>query len=152
MDAERVKPVDVEVGPAPRARAPGERILLFDGVCNLCNGWVRFVIRNDPLSRVRFAPLQSETGQWLLAAHRLPLTGESLVLIEEGKAFTASDAALRVARSLAAPWPIFALFLAVPRPIRDAVYRWVARNRYRWFGRRDECMVPTPEQRRRFLD
>ncbi|MFE6799065.1 thiol-disulfide oxidoreductase DCC family protein [Paenibacillus chitinolyticus] len=128
-------------------------VVLFDGVCNLCNAAVRFTVRRDPAGQVRFAALQSEAGQRLLARHGLPAASfDSFVLIEGGRVYTQSSAGLRVLRRLRYPWPLLYGFVAVPKPIRDAVYRWIARNRYRWFGQRDACMVPTPELRRRFLD
>jgi len=126
-------------------------VLLFDGVCTLCNGFVQFVIHRDPAGRFQFAPLQTGAARWLLATQgSLPLP-DSLVLVENGRLFTRSAAALRVARGLRFPWPLAYVLVAVPRPLRDWVYDIVARRRYRWFGRRDVCMVPTPELRARFL-
>lgn len=126
-------------------------MLLFDGVCTLCNGFVRFVIERDPAGRFQFAPLQSDAARRLLGAAPQPLP-DSLVLVEDGRLFTRSTAALRVARGLRFAWPLAYLLVAVPRPMRDWVYDVVARNRYRWFGRRDVCMVPTPELQSRFLN
>jgi predicted DCC family thiol-disulfide oxidoreductase YuxK len=126
-------------------------VLLFDGVCTLCNGFVRFVIERDPAGRFQFAPLQSDAARRLLGAAQQPLP-DSLVLVEDSRLFTRSTAALRVARGLRFPWPLAYVFVAVPRPVRDWVYDAVARNRYRWFGRREICMVPTPELRSRFLN
>ena len=125
-------------------------IVLFDGLCNLCTGSVQLVIRNDAQRWFRFAPLSSDVAKSLIpAGMQLP---ESMVLIENGRAFTRSTAALRIARRLRWPWRMAYVLLIVPRPIRDAVYSLIARNRYRWFGRRESCMVPTPELRARFLD
>ena len=126
-------------------------MLLFDGVCTLCNGFVRFVIDRDPAGRFQFAPLQSDAARRVLGAAPQP-PPDSLVLVENGRLFTRSTAALRVARGLRFPWPLVYVFVAVPRPVRDSLYDAVARNRYRWFGRRDVCMVPTPDLRARFLD
>ena len=126
-------------------------MLLFDGVCTLCSGSVRFVIERDPAGRFQFAPLQSEAARRLLERAPQPLP-DSLVLVEDGRLFTRSTAVLRIARGLRFPWPLAYVFVAVPRPVRDWVYDAVARNRYRWFGRRDVCMMPTPELRARFLD
>ena len=126
-------------------------MLLFDGVCTLCNGLVRFVIERDPAGRFQFAPLQSDAARRLLRAVPQPWP-DSLVLVEDGRLFTRSTAALRVARGLRFPWPLAYVFVAVPRPVRDWAYDAIARNRYRWFGRREVCMVPTPELRSRFLD
>lgn len=136
------------------ARGDSEHpVLLFDGVCNLCNGAVRFVIRRDRAARFRFAALQSRSGQALLRRFALPQAElETLVLVEGTRAFTRSAAALRAARRLDGAWPLLYALMVIPRPVRDAVYDFVARRRYRWFGRRDECMVPTPELRARFLD
>ena len=126
-------------------------MILFDGVCNLCNGFVQFVIARDPARRFRFASLQSEAGRRSLEAAGAGNSAETVVLVEDGRAFTRSTAALRIARCLRFPWPLAFALIVVPRPLRDQVYDWVARNRYRWFGKRDVCMVPTPELRDRFL-
>ncbi|MFT9849948.1 thiol-disulfide oxidoreductase DCC family protein [Aneurinibacillus sp. REN35] len=128
-------------------------ILLFDGVCNLCNHAVLFIIKHDPKETIRFASLQSDIGQALVKQHGLLSHGlKSIVLIEANKAYTKSSAALKVARRLQRPWPLLYVFIAVPRPVRDIVYNWIARNRYRWFGKKEQCMIPTPELRKRFLD
>lgn len=127
-------------------------IVLFDGVCNLCEGVVRFVIERDRAAVFRFAPLQSSEGQRLLAEHGLSsLELSTFVLIEGGRHWTRSDAGLHLVRHLRAPWSWLALLRWVPRPLRDAVYGFVARNRYRWFGRKEACLVPGPEWRDRFL-
>jgi predicted DCC family thiol-disulfide oxidoreductase YuxK len=127
--------------------------VLFDGVCNLCNASVQFILKRDPRGAFRFAALQSDAGRRLLAAHRLPEDAlSSVVVVADGRAYTESDAALRIARGLGGAWPALGALRVVPRFVRDAAYRLVARNRYRWFGRRDECMLPTPELRARFLD
>lgn len=136
----------------PEAAPLPDHLLLFDGVCNLCNGWVRFVIRHDRTAKFRFAALQSDTGQALLAQHDLAMPElDTLVYFHKGTALVRSTAALGVARSLGAPWSLAYAFMLVPRPWRDALYDLVARNRFRWFGRRASCMVPTPELRSRFL-
>ncbi len=128
-------------------------VLLFDGVCNLCNGAVQFIIRRDPRGKVHFAALQSEAGQQLLEQFpQAPRDVSTIILVEKGKLYTRSDAALRVARHLSGAWPALYGFIIVPRPIRNAVYNWVARNRYRWFGKKDQCMIPTPNLKARFLD
>ena len=128
-------------------------VLLFDGICNLCNRAVAFIVRRDPAGKVRFAPLQSNAGRALLQAHGLPENHiESLVLIDEGRAWLAGDAALRVAGYLRAPWPGLRILRILPKPLRDAMYRWIARNRYRWFGQRVACMVPDASLKDRFLD
>jgi predicted DCC family thiol-disulfide oxidoreductase YuxK len=126
--------------------------VLFDGVCNLCNASVRFVIARDPSARFRFAALQSPAAAVLLRDASVPVPlPDSVVLIEDGRAYVKSDAALRIARRLRFPWPIAYGFVVVPRFIRDRIYDVIAAHRYRWFGRRDVCMVPTPDLVRRFL-
>jgi predicted DCC family thiol-disulfide oxidoreductase YuxK len=128
-------------------------LILFDGVCNLCNGAVRFVIARDPSARFHFGALQSDAARRMLRErYTLPTVPDSIVLLDESGVFTRSDAALRVARELRFPWPLAYGLIVVPRPLRDWVYDIVARNRYAWFGKRDVCMVPTPELRARFLD
>ena len=132
----------------------GHDIVLFDGVCNLCTGSVRFIIQRDPGGRFMFASLQSEPGARLTRRHGVATAAtdlSSIVLIANGRAYERSDAALRIARHLSGAWRALWLLRFVPRPIRDAVYGLVARNRYRWFGRQESCMVPTPELRARFL-
>ena len=124
---------------------------MFDGVCTLCNGAVRFVIDRDRSGKFQFAALQSDAARRLLGGLPQPLP-DSFVLLEDGRVFMRSAAALRVARGLPFPWPMALALIVVPRPVRDWAYDLIARNRYRWFGRRDTCMVPTPEQRARFLD
>lgn len=131
----------------------GQSVILFDGVCNLCNGFVQFLILRDPTRRYRYASLQSDTGRALMQAVGMPIDEiNTVVLIEEGKAYTHSDVALRASRHMGGLWPLFTVFYGIPRPIRDAIYNWVARNRYRWFGKREACMVPTPELKSLFLD
>jgi predicted DCC family thiol-disulfide oxidoreductase YuxK len=127
-------------------------VVLFDGVCNLCNGTVQFIIARDPSARFHFAALGSEAAQRVLADAGVsgPLP-DSVALVEGGQVYTRSNAALRIARRLPFPWPMMAGFMVVPRPLRDMVYDLIARHRYRWFGKRDACMLPTPEIRKRFL-
>lgn len=127
-------------------------VLLFDGVCSLCNAFVNFVIDHDPRGVFRFAALQSDEAKPLLKETNLSEDHlASLVLLENGKAYTSSTAALRVARRLTGPWWLLQLFFIVPTPTRDLAYDWIARNRYRWFGRRPSCRMPTPELRARLL-
>ena len=128
-------------------------LVLFDGVCNLCNGVVTFVIARDPHGRFKFGALQSAAARRVIEAHRAPdPLPDAIVLVEGGRLYTRSTAALRIARRLTFPWPLTAVFLAVPRPLRDRVYALFASRRYRWFGRRETCMVPTPELRARFIE
>ncbi|MCS6798587.1 MAG: thiol-disulfide oxidoreductase DCC family protein [Myxococcota bacterium] len=138
-----------------RVRPTDGPVILFDGVCALCDGLVRFVVRRDPVGRFRFAPLQSRAARDLLEAlgHRAPADPPaSVMLVENGRVYEASDAALRIARSLRGPWRALWILALVPRPLRDAVYRFVAARRYRWFGRHDTCTVPSPELRSRMLE
>ncbi len=127
-------------------------IILFDGVCNLCNGAVQFIIRHDKNKIFRFASLQSEAGRHLLVRHNLPAAQlDSFILVENDKAYDRSTGALRVAKKLNGLIPLLYGFIIVPKFIRNGVYNWVARNRYKWFGKKEECMIPTPELRARFL-
>ena len=134
------------------ASSPTPAVLLFDGVCNLCNAGVNFLLNHDPAGHFKFAALQSEAGQGLLAGCKLPTDEfKSFVLVEDGRCYQRSEAALRVARRLPGAWRLLYGFILLPTPLRDALYDLVARNRYRWFGRRDTCRLPTPELRARFL-
>ena len=139
---------------APRATADpaAHPILLFDGVCNLCHGTVRFVLEHDRAARFRYAPLQSELARALLAPHGLDAGAlDTVVLVDAAGAHVRSDGALRTLRALGAPWSWLAVLALVPRPLRDAVYDFVARHRYRWFGKKDACPLPKPEWTDRFL-
>ena len=128
-------------------------IILFDGVCNFCNGAINFLIKQDKKNRFRFAPLQSETGRKLTAQYGIDNNQfESFVLIRNGKVYQKSSAALRVLNELPWYWKEFQILRIVPAFLRDAIYDFIARNRYRWFGRKDQCMIPSPEVRSRFLN
>ncbi|MDZ4681117.1 MAG: thiol-disulfide oxidoreductase DCC family protein [Saprospiraceae bacterium] len=131
----------------------GGSILLFDGVCNLCNASVQFILKRDSKGLFRFASLQSPTGQALLRFAGLP-TGEisTVVLFENGKPYLRSDAGLRIARQLPGLWPVLYGLIVIPRPLRNWVYNWIARNRYRWFGKQESCLMPAPEWKARFID
>jgi predicted DCC family thiol-disulfide oxidoreductase YuxK len=138
--------------PGPAEETGG--IVLFDGHCNLCDRTVDFLIRNDTRGKLRFASLQSASGQRLLAAYgmnTMPESFDSVVFIFETSAYTHSEAALRIAGRLDGMWPLLGLFLLVPRFLRDVAYRFVARNRYEWFGKNHACRMPTPELLQRFL-
>jgi predicted DCC family thiol-disulfide oxidoreductase YuxK len=136
--------------------AGAKALLLFDGVCNFCNGAVLFLIDRDPRERLVFASLQSELGQATLRAHGLLGGGDdlgasaSMVLIEEGRVYQRSAAALRLVRLLRWPWPLLYAAVLVPRAVRDWAYDTFAARRY-WFGQSNQCRVPTPELRRRFI-
>jgi predicted DCC family thiol-disulfide oxidoreductase YuxK len=127
-------------------------IVLFDGLCNLCNASVRFILENDPAGEFRFASLQSGAGAEALARFGLAPEGfSSIVLIDGDTVWSNSDAALRIAGRLRSPWPVLALLLALPRPVRDGAYRWIADNRYGLFGKSATCPLPAPEWQARFL-
>ncbi len=131
---------------------PDEPVVLFDGVCNLCNRLVQFVIAHDPRGRLRLTSIQSPAGQALLRWAGLPTDRfDTMMFVEQGRAYTKSSAVLRVARYFAPPWSWLALFLILPAAFRDWFYDRVALNRYRLFGKHESCWVPTPETRKRFL-
>jgi predicted DCC family thiol-disulfide oxidoreductase YuxK len=126
-------------------------IIFFDGVCNLCNGSVQFVIRRDKEGKFRFASLQSDAGQEMLKNASLPENVfNSFLLYQDGRLYTRSTAALKVLSQLKG-WKWSGALQLVPPFIRNAVYNLIARNRYKWFGKKDECMIPTPELKSRFL-
>jgi len=128
-------------------------ILLFDGVCNLCNSSVNFIIDHDPNNHFRFAALQSEFGQQKLA--ELGFNSESfdsLVLLSQGEVYKKSSAALKIARKLSGLYPILYVYMVIPPSIRDGIYDIIAKNRYKWWGKQDSCRIPTPELRSRFME
>jgi len=127
-------------------------IILFDGVCNFCDSSVQFVIKHDQAAYFQFASIQSDIGQALLAKYNVSENVDSVILIEHGKAYAESTAALRISRKLDGFWPICYLFTLVPPFLRNSVYRVVAKNRYRLFGQKKMCLLPTPSQQKRFLN
>lgn len=128
-------------------------IILFDGVCNLCNGAMQFVIKRDKKSYFNFASLQSVEAQKLLEKYTLPLSDfNSFILIENDKAYIKSTGALMVLKKLNGLWPLLYGFIIIPKFIRDKIYEWIACNRYKWFGKKNECMIPTPQLKTRFLN
>lgn len=129
---------------------PPAPIILFDGVCNLCNASINWIIDHDPNRIFRFASLQSQAARQLL--NGLDSIPDSVILIDEEGIHTHSTAALRIARRLGLPWTLAALALPIPAFFRDAIYKWIARHRYSWFGRSETCRIPTPELSNRFLD
>ncbi|MET0287149.1 MAG: DCC1-like thiol-disulfide oxidoreductase family protein [Polyangiales bacterium] len=131
--------------------ASPKSLLLFDGVCNVCNAAVLFIVDRDPKAHFQFASLQSELGERTLREHGLPLDLNTVVLIEGGKAYTRSSAALRVARGLRWPWPLLFALMVIPRALRDAAYLAFASRRYALFGKSEQCRIPTPELRSRML-
>ena len=127
-------------------------VILFDGVCNFCNSAINFVLKQDKKGIFRFAPLQSEAGRKLLQQYNLSTKEfDSFVLIDEGKVYKKSAASLRVMNKLPWYWKEVQLFRIIPGIFRDAIYDFIAKHRYKWFGKKDQCMVPTPELRSRFL-
>ena len=128
-------------------------VILFDGVCNLCNSSVQVVIKSDAKKRFQFASLQSAFGQKIMQENGLPLTElNSFILLEGDKIYTKSTAALRVAKRLKGLWPLLYAFIVVPPFIRNWVYDFVSKNRYKWFGKQEACWLPTPELKGRFLN
>jgi predicted DCC family thiol-disulfide oxidoreductase YuxK len=126
--------------------------ILFDGVCNFCNSSVNYVIAHDPGGYFKFAALQSEAGERLTREYGIDTSSvDSVVLVENGRSYVRSAAALRIARKLSGPAKLLYIFMIVPRPLRDLFYDAFAKRRYKFFGSRDECMLPTPEIRARFL-
>ncbi|MEM9362163.1 MAG: thiol-disulfide oxidoreductase DCC family protein [Bacteroidota bacterium] len=130
-----------------------KKLILFDGVCNLCNGAIQFVIKRDKKDTFRYAALQSEIGKKLIEERGIDTSKvDSIILIEPGVAyFTKSDAALHIAQEFGGLWKALGIFTWIPRIIRDGVYDFIAKNRYKWFGREDACMIPTPELQAKFL-
>ena len=130
-----------------------EQVILFDGVCNLCNGFVRFVIRHDRSAKFSFAAQQGITGQKLLQQNQIPINSYLvLVLTEKQNIFTESSAVLEIFRQLDGGWFLFYIFIIIPKFIRDFIYKLVARNRYQWFGKKNSCMMPLPGMKKRFLN
>ncbi|MBL5771563.1 thiol-disulfide oxidoreductase DCC family protein [Heyndrickxia sporothermodurans] len=127
-------------------------IILFDGVCNFCNSSVQFIMKRDPKAFFKFASLQSETGKSLLLKYQITEDVDSLVLIEDDSYFIKSSAILRICTHLRGLWKILSVFRFVPTPMRNILYDIIAKNRYRWFGKKETCMIPSKEERRRFLD
>lgn len=127
-------------------------VVIFDGVCNLCARSVQFILRHESEPRFVFCPMQSAAGARLLGSDGAsPVEVDSFVLVSDGKTYTRSTAALRIARYLKGPWKLLRILRLVPRPLRDLLYDCVARRRYAWFGKADSCMVPTPELSARFM-
>ena len=124
-------------------------VVFFDGVCNLCEASVLFILERDKKNRFLFSQLQSDLAKSTLSSENQSL--KSFVLLENGKVFTKSTAALRVARHLKGIIKLIWVFIIIPKPIRDVIYDFIARNRYRWFGKKNECMIPTPELKAKFI-
>ncbi|NBB09692.1 thiol-disulfide oxidoreductase DCC family protein [Pseudomonas sp. SLFW] len=132
--------------------APGETVVLFDGVCKLCNGWAKFLIRHDRHKRVRLATVQSREGQDLLAWAGLAVDAfDTMAVIRDQHYWVRSEAFFVVVSLLPAPWPALGLLRVFPRALRDWAYDRIALNRYRLFGKYDVCLMPTPDHQQRFL-
>ncbi|WP_343486240.1 thiol-disulfide oxidoreductase DCC family protein [Allomuricauda sp. d1] len=133
--------------------ADSKKIILFDGVCNLCNGAIQFVIKRDKKDVFRYAALQSDIGEQLIREHQIDTSKvDSIILIEPGMAYyVKSDAALEIANEFGGLWKALQVFKWIPKSFRNIIYDFVAKNRYKWFGRKDQCMIPTPELQAKFL-
>jgi predicted DCC family thiol-disulfide oxidoreductase YuxK len=129
-----------------------DNLVIFDGVCSFCTKLVQFVLRHETDHVLRFAPMQSATGSRIMRELGIdPSDAETFVVISGGEAFTKSDAAIRLTKHLCSGWNVLRIFTVLPRPVRDWAYGIIARNRYQWFGRYDQCMVPSPDIRDRFI-
>jgi predicted DCC family thiol-disulfide oxidoreductase YuxK len=129
-----------------------ERVIVFDGACNWCNAWINFTIDHDPQGKFKLGMLQSEHAKQILQELQLSTEDfETFLLLEQTRIFTKSTAALKIAKHLSGLWPLLYLFIVVPRPLRDAIYDFVARHRYKWMGKAETCRVPTPSERARFV-
>lgn len=128
-----------------------EKIVLFDGVCNLCSSSVRFIISHNSKKNIKFASLQSAFGQSQLQKYQLPIEVRTIVLIKGEQYFTKSSAVLEICKELNRLYPLLTFFKIIPLPLRDWIYNFVARRRYQWFGKKDQCWLPTPELQSRFI-
>lgn len=139
--------------PVLNENSPDTRyVVIFDGICNVCNGAVNFVIKRDPQGKFAFTPMQTELARELTDKFGLHTEGmDTFILIKEGRGYVFSTAALEISRDLSGYWYLFNVFRIIPAPIRDFFYKLFARNRYRLFGKRDQCMVPSAEVRSRFV-
>lgn len=126
-------------------------IILFDGVCNLCNGTVDFLLKRDRKKQFRFASIQSEAAQLLFRKFQIPAETDSVILIKSNKVYFESDSAIEIAGMLSFPWKMVAVFRIIPKKMRDNIYRRIAKNRYRWFGKRDICRIPAPMEKDSFI-
>ncbi|WP_277584809.1 thiol-disulfide oxidoreductase DCC family protein [Psychrobacillus antarcticus] len=126
-------------------------IILFDGECNFCDASVHFIIKRDPNGYFQFAAQQSDIGEKLKRQYDIPNNMDSILVIDQHNVYNASDAALHISKHLNRPWSFLHVLKVIPKPIRDVVYKVIAKNRYAWFGKKDSCMIPSPEIRNRFL-
>lgn len=128
------------------------KIILFDGVCNLCNSSVQLVLKNDKKDTFRLAALQSDVGKKLSAKHGIDTSQtDSIILIDSDTCYTKSTAALKIAKHLSGAYPLLYGFMIVPKFIRNIVYDYIAKNRYKWYGKQESCMIPTPALKSKFL-
>jgi len=133
-------------------KSKDHKIILFDGVCNLCNGAVTYIIKRDKKNLFKFAALQSEIGQQLISKFNIDTSKvDSIILIDGEKHYEKSSAALRIAKYLSGAYPLLFGFMILPKFIRNAVYDYIAKNRYKWFGKKESCMIPTAELKSKFL-
>lgn len=129
------------------------RLVLFDGVCNFCNFWIQFALKRDKKGKLKFGSLQGSTAHEILPKYNIdPAVLTSVIFIEDGVVYRESTAALKVCRHLDGAWKLLYALIIIPAFIRDGIYKWVGRNRYKWFGKQESCMLPTPEQRARFVE
>ena len=129
-----------------------ERVIVFDGICNWCNAWVDLTIDHDPHGKFKFGTLQSEQAQQIVKVLQLPTEDfETFLLLEHGRIYTKSTAALRIVKHLSGFWPLFYLGIMIPRPLRDALNDYIARHRYEWMGKADTCYIPPPAEHDRFV-
>jgi len=136
-----------------RNRTSNQPVILFDGVCNLCNNWVQFVIKRDSNALFKFASLQSDAAKSIMESHNVQSQQlDSIILIDGTKVYTESSAVLHILSKLKGPIKTLAIFRIIPKGLRDKVYRFVAKNRYKWFGQQDACMIPTPDLKKRFIE
>lgn len=130
-----------------------DHLVLFDGVCNFCNFWIQFALKRDKKGKLTFGSLQGTTAQQILPKYNIdPTLLTSVIFIENGIAYRESTAALKVCRHLDGGWKLLYALTIIPAFIRDGIYKWVGRNRYKWFGKQESCLLPTPEQRARFVE
>lgn len=128
-----------------------ENLILFDGVCNFCDSSVNFIIKKDKKRMFRYCALEKPTGQLLVKKHRLENI-DSIILIKDDKAYSKSTAILKIAKVLGGPIGLLYVFIIIPTPIRDFIYEFIAKHRYKWFGKKDQCMIPSIETRSLFIE
>jgi len=128
-------------------------LVLFDGVCNFCNFWIQFALKHDKKGKLKFGSLQGTTAQQILPQYNIdPAVLTSVIFIEDGIAYRESTAALKVCKYLDGGWKLLYVLIIIPAFLRDGLYKWIGQNRYKWFGKQESCMLPTPEQRARFVE